>query len=525
MGSLFNKYWMALVLVVLTFVVYGNSLQNQFVFDDHILIVNNNVVGSWQGLGKTFISNYNPSHDIDNTTNYYRPFVLLSLGIDKIIWGMRPFGFHLTNVLMMVFLTIPIYFFVFQVIPDKKIALLSALLYLVNPVHTETVAFISGRTDLQSTFFLITSLLFYYKWRVSSQKLYLVITLLSCLVALGSKESALVFPVMLLGIEYLPARERIKWRKEYIYYFLIIVFYFVARYLVLFYNTSWQKENIDLSSLGTVAYKNWKFLKLILWPVNLNTYYTDVFRADLFGWVVSILCLALPVSLVLISRKTDNIKPVAFASILFIWGSLPAMGLIRNSSGVEYGERFVFFSSLGISVLLAWIFVKLFKRIRQGVWKYALVFLFISYCFFMGVKTIKQNTVWRNDFTLFQEMAKTSPQSYLAHFNLANEYAKRRQADSAVVYYRKAMAIKPTNIGALNNLGVLFYMLGKYELAEAEYKKAVLLSPRSPVVYYNVGLCYQQKGLIQEASSWYGMALEKDPYFQPAIDALKGSGK
>ncbi len=521
-GSLFNRYWMALALVVLTFVVYGNSLQNQFVFDDHFLIVNNSALGNWSDLGKVFISNYQPGQNIDVSTNYYRPIVMLSLGIDKMVWGLRPFGFHLTNILLMALLAVSINALLLDLFAEEKISLLAVLLYLVNPIHTESVSFISGRTDLLATLMMVAALLFYVRWRETGKQTVLMLSLAAWLAALGSKESALVFPVILLGMELITGKNgeaRIR-RREYLYYLAVLAIFLIARYLVLRHNSYWREDVIDVSSVGTVFQKNWRYLKLILWPSRLSTYYTDVFKAGLSGWISSLLLLTVPAILIYLSRKREGMI-IAFSGVLFLWGSLPAMGLVRNSSGVEFGERFVFFSSLGIALLMAWAFVRLTEGTRQGAWKYGAIALLAIYGSFLGYKTVRQNRVWVNDQTLFKEMARTSPQSYLAQYNLANEYAKRRQADSAVVHYQKAIEIKPTNIDAINNLGVLFFMMGKYALAEGEYRKAVVLNPRSPVVYYNIGLCYQQRGLAQDASHWYRLALEKDPFFRPAGSALE----
>ncbi|MDQ7798454.1 MAG: tetratricopeptide repeat protein [Candidatus Edwardsbacteria bacterium] len=524
---LLGKYWMALALVVLTFAVYGNSLQNQFVFDDLYAINHNAGVGAWADLGKVFVTNYQPwSQSLDaeknNSSNYYRPIILLSFGLSKLIWGQNPFPFHLTNVIMMALLAVFWYALVWDLSSHRWLAFLASLLYLLNPIHTEVVAFINGRTDLTAALFIIGSLYFYWKWRKDNKIWRLIVSVISWLVALGSKEIAVVFPVILLSMELLQSHGRKKniWRFEHVYYLAIFLLFLTARYLVLKNNLYWQKDILDFSAIGTIAPKNWRYLKLILWPADLSTYYTEVFKAGLSGWIGSLLLLALPAVLIYLSRKWKDVI-VAFSSVLFLWGSLPAMGLVRNTSNVEFGERFVFFSSLGIALLLAWAFVKLIGRIKQRTWKYATIVLLVIYGSFLGYKTVRQNRVWESDHTLFREMARTSPQSFLAHFNLANEYAKRRQADSAIVHYQKAMEIRPDNIDAVNNLGVLYFMMGKYAQAEGEYKKAAALSPRSPVVYYNIGLCYQQRGLVRDASHWYRLALEKDPFFRPAGSALE----
>jgi tetratricopeptide (TPR) repeat protein len=513
--------------VVLTFVVYGNSLQNGFVFDDLFAINQNTGVNTWTDLGRVFVTNYQPwSQSLDaeknNSSNYYRPIILLSFGLSKLIWGQNPFPFHLTNVIMMALLAVFWYGLVWDLSSDRWLAFLASLLYLLNPIHAEVVAFINGRTDLTATLFIIGSLYYYWKWRKDNKIWQLIVSVISWLVALGSKEIAVVLPIILLSMELLQSCGRKKkiWRFEYVYYLVIFLLFLIVRYLVLKNNIYWQRDILDFSSIGTIGPKNWRYLKLILWPASLSTYYTDVFKAGWSGWISSLLLLILPAILIYMSRKKKDIF-IAFSSVLFIWGSLPAMGLVSNTSNVEFGERFVFFSSLGISLLLAWVFVKLIGRIKQRTWKYAAIVLLVIYGSFLGYKTVRQNRVWRSDHTLFREMARTSPQSFLAHFNLANEYAKRRQADSAIVHYQKAMEIRPDNIDAVNNLGVLYFMMGKYAQAEGEYKKAAALSPRSPVVYYNIGLCYQQRGLLSEASRWYRLALEKDPFFRAARSALE----
>lgn len=512
-------------LITLVFLVYGNSLANRFAFDDQQLIVRNPYIKSLHRLPQVFLYNYwlePPGAAVRFGNNAYRPLVHVTTAVDHAIWGLNPFGYHLTNLVLMALLGLALFEITFLLFGDRTLSAAAAGLYLVNPIHTEAVAFIMGRTDLLAGLLTIASLLFYWRWRGEGRRWLLAASLACWLAALASKETAAVLPAFILGLEVIFGRSgwRRLWRGEYLLYLAVFAGYFAARQLVLRFNSPWQGDAWDPAALGTAAEKIWRYLALTIWPFKLNTYYTDAFKPSWWGWVLAAPLLLLPLALaILASRKRVWAMP-AWSSQLVIWGALPALGLVRNTSGVEFGERFFFLASYGASLLVAGLADALSDRIRSRPGRLAILSFLAAYALAMGAKAGAQNRVWRDDFTLFREMSRTSPGCFLAHYNLGNEFARRGLADSAEASYRRAIEIDSTSIDAHNNLGTLCFMGGRMAEAEQAYRRAAGLGARAPTTYYNLGLSLFRQGKEAEARYWFGEALKRDPGFLPARRAL-----
>lgn len=512
-------------LIALAVLVYGNTLANRFAFDDQQLIVRNPHIKSLSQLPQVFLYNYwlePPGAAVRFGNNAYRPLVHVTTAVDHAIWGLNPFGFHLTNLVLMALLGLALFEITFRLLGDGTLSAAAAGLYLVNPIHTEAVAFIMGRTDLLAGLLTILSLLFYWRWRGEGRRGLLSASLACWLAALLSKEMAAVLPAFILGLEITFGRSgwRKLWRREYLLYLAVFAAYFAVRQLVLRFNSPWQGDAWDPAALGTAAEKVWRYLALTVWPCKLNTYYTDAFKPTWWGWALAAPLLLLPLALAILASRIRAWAMPAWSSQLMIWGALPALGLIRNTSGVEFGERFFFLASYGAALLMAGLATAVAGRFKRRDVRLAALAVLAAYALALGVKAVGQNRVWRDDFTLFREMSLTSPNCFLAHFNLGNEYAQRGMADSAEVHYRRAIEIDSASVDVQNNLGTLCFMGGRMAEAEQAFRRAIGLGARTPTTYYNLGLSLFRQGKEAEARFWFGEALKRDPGFLPARRAL-----
>ena len=157
-----NKKLLYLVIAIVSFLVYYNALNNDFVFDDESVVQNNQSILTLANIPKFFTAEEGFHKVIGR---YYRPVVSSLYAVDYAIWGMNPFGFHLTNVIIHVIASLLLLMVLMKLFGDYKngllAALIGALIFAVHPIHTEAVSWISGRTDSLATlfFFFIISLL------------------------------------------------------------------------------------------------------------------------------------------------------------------------------------------------------------------------------------------------------------------------------------------------------------------------------------------------------------------------------
>ena len=200
--------------------IYSSALSGQFIWDDDYLVRDNQYLTTWSALPEIFTKDINSG--ADSFCGFYRPLQILSYRLDTLAWKLEPVGYHLTNVLLHA-LAAWLFFLLIESFAGIPAALFSALLFLVHPVQTEAVAYISGRADLLAIIFMFSALLFDRKrpW-----------SLVAYALALLSKESALVFPVLLWAWRCLVLKERRGFR-ELLPYLLITAVYLGLRATVL----------------------------------------------------------------------------------------------------------------------------------------------------------------------------------------------------------------------------------------------------------------------------------------------------
>ena len=150
-----------LALAILGFTIYVNSLEGEFIWDDHVLIANNKYIESWNYIPEIF------SQDIGAPAgeryNFYRPVQILTYKIDYLIWRFDAGGFRLTNIIIHILAVLCIYWFFSIIFKDSLLSFWASLLFLVHPVHTGAVYYISGRPDLLALLFMLLCYIFYIK--------------------------------------------------------------------------------------------------------------------------------------------------------------------------------------------------------------------------------------------------------------------------------------------------------------------------------------------------------------------------
>ncbi|MBI3008645.1 MAG: hypothetical protein HYY56_03920, partial [Candidatus Omnitrophica bacterium] len=189
-------------------IVYANSLNNQFVWDDEMLIVNNHDIRDFHWTGKVFTTSL--FHEKDERVSY-RPLQTLTYILDYSIWELNPAGYHLTNLLLHIITACLAYALIMCIFGNIHAALLTGIFFVLHPIQTEAVTYVSGRADLLAAIFILSSLLLCVKLKeFKGWKAILLFSLLAITSFLGSlsRESALILPllVILLHSEFKPLR-------------------------------------------------------------------------------------------------------------------------------------------------------------------------------------------------------------------------------------------------------------------------------------------------------------------------------
>ncbi len=191
---------LVLLIVVVTAVPFLGSLDNDFVnWDDGVYVKNNRQIQdlTWPSVQEIFSA---------PLSRAYTPFTLLSLSLDHAIWGLDPFGYHLTNLLLHLANTLLVFLFIWRLTNHRLPSLVAALLFGVHPLHVESVVWITERKDVLSTLFFLTALLCYLRFRREQRSVFYYVSLALFVIALLSKQMAITLPLVLLLCDFLVGR-------------------------------------------------------------------------------------------------------------------------------------------------------------------------------------------------------------------------------------------------------------------------------------------------------------------------------
>lgn len=533
-----------LLLLLATLIAFGTSSGNGFVLDDLRLIVNNPLIKNLKFLPQLFSRPF--------LDNYYRPLTLISLALDYSLWQLNPCGYHLTNVLLHAFNAILFFILLNSILPNRNLAALTSILFAIHPLNSVTVNFISDRGNLLVASLMLLALISFSLGYKKQGIQYYLCGFLFFILALFSRENAILLPLYLLcifGIIYQ------KGNLKQIIILSILTSLFSLGYLLLrlryFSLASAICPDFKLlftrQSLTSFAYLIFKYLSLTIYPYNIclvrriepqiSSEYTGIFY---------LLLLILTVTFFFLKFRKD--KLLIFAFSWFLVGVLPLYNLMffRLVLGLIMQDNWIYCSLPGLLLIFSLILLWCKRRINQKLW-YCFVFFV---CLFYANISIANNALWRTAETYGLYWLRLSPRNYLAHSLLAGSYARDQDYDRAKDYYQKAIELNPHfadgyyNLGGIcfdlgkyreaipsykkaielnpdlatahNNLANVYYKLADYDQAQTLYKKAIELNRYSVRPYYNLGIIYHEMHNHEQAQVLYKKAIAMDPYFADA---------
>jgi tetratricopeptide (TPR) repeat protein len=526
--------WALLGILCLAALVYANSLGNQFVWDDHWVIVENDFIKSAQNLPKLFTKQYLTSPEEVNSVRVksigsgefsYRPLVTATYFIDYRIWKLDPFGFHLTNLFLHLANILLFYFLALRILEDQKPALLSAALFALHPANAEAVSVVTHREDLL-VFFALYFLLFLRAKKTAGEKRICWhggASVASFLLALFSKEMAITLPAVLMVYDYFFTFKRdlrdffLQWGKRYAGYILAALFYVIV-WGVIFRNASSGAASVSLRFPVSVVVVFLSFARAVYWlffPPGIHPTLREddihlFLRMGIPGLVFSALLAVLCFAGAFKMRKKSPV--ISFSIFYFLITMLPVSNLapMINVSA----SRFLYIPLAGFCLLVPAVLLRLSGKIP--------VYVFLSLIAGYAAITPVKNLAWKNDLFLGLRLVEAYPESAEAHGTLASAYLKEGVAGKAIREYRKAISLNPYLDRYYNGLGLCYYREGDFDAALEQYKKAAGLSPSSPGLLTNLALAYKEKGLYKEAIACLESALRIDPRFTLALDNLAG---
>jgi tetratricopeptide (TPR) repeat protein len=498
----------ALAVAIATVLAYARTLSYEFVWDDVLLVARSQRLREWSSLPTVLASHF--WSEVHEGSHYYRPLVSLSYFLDLHVWGLNPLGFHLTNLLMHLATALAVLALARRLTGDVLVASIAGVAFALHSIHTESVTFISGRTDVLSTLLFLVALLGYARWRDGGSALTLAGSLGAFFLALAAKEVAVTLPLILVLWDLLvtprgvatadttDTRRRALARAaaRYSAYGAVIGLYLVIRLLSL--GALVESDPGVWGSLltrlltTTKILANYAWMTVVPFPANAHYVIVPVVAPPQLAWWGAAAFLA--ALLAATAWAAVRAPRWGFCALWFWLTLIPSVGVnLLPLPTAVMAERFLYLPSVGFCVLLGMglaralgaVGTALAGQIRPAP-ALALAGLLLAY---VGL-TLWRNEPWQDHYHLYLHMVDTSPDSDLPHVNLALVQLPRGEIAEAHAHFKRAVEIAPRNARALVGLGLTETILGAREAGLEHALEGARLAPKNPNVLTFLGQLY-----------------------------------
>jgi hypothetical protein len=487
-----------LVPLLLGLLVYLRALANGFAGDDHDIIINFPLIRDPHNLPLFFAMQDTLADGVP--TGYYRPLGRLIYMVDYLLWGLNPADYHGVNLAMHLLTTGGWYLLVRRLAGDG-VALVATLLFVVAPVNVESVAYVTGRNNIQVACLLVFALYAHLRgadagedprrryWACLSVGLYCA--------ALLTKEFAVFFPLVLLVFRFLLGGSRGNggWRRHVaatLPYLIAAACYLVLRGVVL--GQASFPLVISAGSLADSVRSIVAYLRLILYPVDLAVTHdiaTGAYLSGLQEWCFLLVVLLLLAALPLAWRRD---RVLAFFLSWFLVFLFPVCGIIAFNP-VPVAERYLYVGSLGAYTVLAQLGIRWGAR-----WRRTTLLLCGAVVVLFSWRTVVRISDWRDDLTLALSTVRSRPDSPVAHYLLGSAYFNRERNREALVAFRRSVDLDPSFPHARMNLARTYHLLGQLDDAIREYRLSLETMPDNAQLHGALADAYYQKGMLAEAA-------------------------
>ena len=518
-----------LFLIAATIAAYWQVRNHDFVnYDDNRYVTENRRVQaglSAEGLVWAF-TGFHASN--------WHPLTWLSHMVDCELYGIKPKGHHLTNLLFHIANSLLLFLLLRRVTGALWRSAFAAALFALHPLHVESVAWVAERKDILSALFWILTTWAYVRY-VESPGLgrYSSVLLLFAL-GLMAKPMLVTLPFVLLLMDYWPFRrfqfqesgdDRKSKRnessnnryqrfpvhhlvREKVPLLVVSAASSVVTYLA-------QQSGGAVASLvsfplevrvanALVSYVNY-IGKMIL-PYNLALLYPHPQTVPI--WKAAGACVFL-LSISALAIRAGSRRPYLLVGWLWYLGTLvPVIGLVQVGSQAM-ADRYTYVPLIGLFIMVAWGMADLVTGLRYRKLVFAASAGGVLAALMIG--TYWQVHHWHNSITLFQHSLEVTTGNWLAHNNLGNALAEQENLEKAIGHYSKALRIYPDCAMAHNNLGNALREKGEVNEAISHYTKALRIDSKYAEAHNNLGSALADQGRFEEAIRHCSEALQIKP--------------
>ena len=543
--------------------VYLNALHNPFVYDDHRTIVDNGSIRSLTDPRSIVL------HDVT------RPLVNLSYALDRAVWGPVPFGFHLTSVLLHVLNVILLFQLARRLAEDRQlgseqraagatpapspdhhitplphhaVAFVATGLFAVHPMMTEAVGYVSGRSEVLCGTFFLLAFLSARRWmresaRSVSEKCehaprrapsWWFLTIGLWVAALLTKELAAMLTFVLVAYDRLMLIDgppegghhvladdadgsASAWRgrlwKLHVPLVGLAVAAGIGRLAVFAYLEHAGNLTLQWRSVLDEAGVIWRYVGLLLVPTGQSIFHNVRPVASILDprALVAAGAIVLSVAFAWRSRRVDSLA--SFGVIWFFLLLVPSSLIVVLDQGEGMAEHRVYLASCGLFLAAGSLVGSLLERVtRVSPLTRALAGTVLAVGLLsLGARTVFRNAVWAYPVALWREATDKAPNNWLPRTVLGETLHDAGRHGEAVVAYKAALQLRPSEPLGYLKLGLCLAELGRFDEATATFEQLRSIDPRSTIVSTGLGAVAMVAGQPDRARDYFVETLKDDP--------------
>jgi protein O-mannosyl-transferase len=506
-----NKTYLLYFLLLATFILFWNTMGHQFTnWDDNEYITDNPLIkdGSLQGFLNLFTTHY---------SNNYHPLTALSNWLEFKFWGLNPKPFHFFNIVLHVLNVFLVYHLILALKNNTSIALFTATLFAIHPMHVESVAWLAERKDLLYTCFALLSLRFYIRYLNESRKKYLYWAGMCFVLSLLSKSAAVILPLLFVIIDYYKERSiTLKTLLEKIPFFMVSLLFAIITLKTQTVGMQMAQAYTLTEHFFLVNYCISFYIIKVFFPFNLSALHSYPPGGYIEWQYLSPLLIGI---IIFVCFKVKKLRREITFGMLFYLVSILLVIQIIPVGDASVAERYSYLSYVGLFFILAAIYVESIERIPQ--YKIHVQALLACIIITLAFLTWNRNKVWKNDLTLWENAIKNSPGSKRAYINLGTLQVKRGDYQEAIHVFSKGIKRFPDYKDLYLSLGTAQAQTEDYNGAISTFSEGIKRFPDYKELYYNRSNAYRSTNNFKSAMADFSVIEKKWP--EAAVYSNRGA--
>jgi tetratricopeptide (TPR) repeat protein len=506
-----KKYFWAVVCILITTIVLSPNLFSDFLnWDDTAYVINNDLIKnfSFDGFKQIF---YTPE-----VVSTYAPLTLISWSIDYAISGLNPAVFHATNLLLHLLIVCLVLYLTELICKNKAIAVLTAILFGIHPMHVEVVGWISARKDLLYTLFFICSLITYYFYAFKESRhpkyYYYVVCFVFYIMSLLSKGSAVILPLVLFLFDYLNARKfNLKLILEKVPFFLLSIFFVLLSIKMQAKGGAMEDRQfitvLDSLSVGFYGYITY-MIKVIV-PFNLSAYHPYPNQlGDPNPWYFYAASLPIVILFIWLLIKIKKNRTLVFGFGFFFITLIPVIQVLPFGTAVT-ADRYTYLPYFGLFYLIGtgcvW-----FCNSFNGFKKVTSIGLSV-YLLTLGVISFQYSKTFNSSEKMWTNVIEKYPNNFLAYMNRAEDRISKTNYSEALKDLNLAINLNPNYAGLYYNRSFINNLLNRSDLVFEDLNMTIQKDKNYMVAYLNRGILYGKNEQISLAIKDFTKVIELSP--------------